>query len=390
MKKLFSALSSLLLSVVSLAVFAPGVVHAIAPYTCTWTGATNNNFNTAGNWTGCNSAAPQPGDGDSLVFNQPSSATTLTNDITGLTLNSITFQGSNSGNFTIAGNGISLAGGISVTSHTGNSLQLPLTLTAPQTFAGLGIDSTSSLNVGSNALTISNGPFIFDSISGSGAITVNGAVQPQAFVPGLYLNGSSPNYSGTITIASGQNLSITADTGNLGTASIVVQNGGSLTLNGAADTATFSNNISVAGTGINGYGAIISCLDSGQGCSEDGHNTTLNLTGALTLTGDTQIANGAFAGSQNPAPASSATFNLTGALTANGHTIAAIPNSNTILAGNLVVTANKTTTPATTAKTPNTGFGASKNRPFIALGGAVLVSGALLVASRSKLVRGRR
>jgi hypothetical protein len=389
MKKLFSALSSLLLSVVSLAVFAPGVVHAVAPYTCTWTGATNNNFNTAGNWTGCNSAAPQPGDGDSLVFNQPSSSTTLTNDITGLTLNSITFQGSNSGNFTIAGNAISLAGGITVTSHIGNGFQVPLTLTAPQTFAGPGVFSTSSLNVGTNALTVSDGPFSFDSVSGSGAITLNGPVQGQAVVPGLSFGGSSPNYSGTITIASGQTLTVTADTGNLGTASIVVQNGGTLSLNGAADTASFSNNISVAGTGMNGYGAITSCLDLGQACGEDNHNTTLNLTGALTLTGDTQIANGAFAGSQNPAPVGSATFNLTGALTTNGHTITVVPNSNTILAGNLVVTASKTT-PTTTAKTPNTGFGASKNQPFIALGGAVLVSSALLIASRSKLVRGRR
>ncbi len=50
--------SALILSISSLLTIGlattMGTAFAAAPYTCTWTGAGgNNNFSTAGNWSGC-------------------------------------------------------------------------------------------------------------------------------------------------------------------------------------------------------------------------------------------------------------------------------------------------------------------------------------------------
>ena len=82
-KKLLSGLSALLLSISSLFVFAPMIAQA-AVDTCTWSGATNSNWNTATNWSCAADGTAVPGAGDSLVFPYGAGVTNkdLTNDIT--------------------------------------------------------------------------------------------------------------------------------------------------------------------------------------------------------------------------------------------------------------------------------------------------------------------
>jgi hypothetical protein len=63
----------------------------VSAATKTWSGASNGNWNVAANWT--NNAVPVSG--DDLVFPANIVATNSTNNIGGLALNSITFNGTN-------------------------------------------------------------------------------------------------------------------------------------------------------------------------------------------------------------------------------------------------------------------------------------------------------
>src|SRR5665213_2738052 len=102
-----------------LAVALPSMVYAAGPFTCTWTGGgTDSNFSTAANWSGCNSAAPQPADGDALIFDD-TTATNVSpvNDLVGANFSSITFQGDGTnGSFDISGTAFNLSGNITVAS----------------------------------------------------------------------------------------------------------------------------------------------------------------------------------------------------------------------------------------------------------------------------------
>src|SRR2546422_6713479 len=75
--------------------------------TFTWTGASNPNWKTNGNWLG--GAAPTGNGGENLVF--PSGAANLTNsnNLKGTSFNSITISGSG---YTVGGNATTLTGSL--------------------------------------------------------------------------------------------------------------------------------------------------------------------------------------------------------------------------------------------------------------------------------------
>ena len=305
-KRLLSLGLALVLSLSSaLVILTPGIASALAPYTCTWTGATNNNFNTAGNWSGCNSAAPQPSDGDNLVFDNTSigASKTLTNDITNLSLGSVTFQGTNSSffNFTITGNAITVNSGVTMSSNSQATLDLDVTLGGDQTFNittassliigdSSGTPTAHTLALGSHTLTLSGSTScsymsFFSSLTGSGSLVDNASE--------VALNTDSPSYSGAITVSSGSQL--VANTSQaLGAASggTTIASGASLGLGFQADT-TFAEPLAISGTGSSSGGAIVASDGSLQpGCFGGGGTTTTHtatLSGAITLGANTTI-----------------------------------------------------------------------------------------------------
>ena len=217
--KRFSAISSaLVLGLASfLSIIFPQIAHAAAPYTCTWTGAGgNSNFSTAANWSGCNSAAPVASDGDNLVFDNTNltSAQTLNNDITGLTVGTVTFQGTGTTySFSITGDAITINTGIDDNASTVNTLNLDITLggnvtvTDSSTGSGLLIGtngSSDTLNTNGNTLTFTGGlsgtckvDNVYSSLSGSGSVT-DGLSVP------LNFQSATSNYTGAVNVSSGE------------------------------------------------------------------------------------------------------------------------------------------------------------------------------------------
>jgi autotransporter-associated beta strand protein len=152
--------------------------------TKTWTGlsGTDSNWLSGNNWNGGN----PPSSGDDLVFpgGAPRADTSFNNFFPGTSFNSITFSGSGAG-YTINGNRITLAGGITSSSSGAHSdtLNLNLSLSADQTFA-----------VTNGGVTLELGGVIF----GAGIkVTKSG--------PGLlrYTGSTANGYDGTTTVTAG-------------------------------------------------------------------------------------------------------------------------------------------------------------------------------------------
>jgi len=286
---------TLVLGLSSLFIFmVPSMAQAIAPpSTCTWTGGgSDSNFSTAANWSGCNSAAPVANAGDSLIFDSTNliAYTYINNDITNLSLGSITFQGSNSNyyNYTITGNAITLSSGIVVGSSDSPKFDAGLTLTASQSFTGGGgiflgdATSTPTLNVGTYTLTIGSGSDTTSLLNVYGAIAGSGSLVVQSGST-LFLDGASSGWTGSIT-AEGT-ASILGQAGGFGSASsVTIPSGASICL-GGFNGADFSANLTVGGT---------DAIDTADSCGHGGppaYDTTasVNFTGTVTLTADTTI-----------------------------------------------------------------------------------------------------
>jgi fibronectin-binding autotransporter adhesin len=307
-KKLLQLGLASVLSVSSLLLISVPAALAAGPYTCTWTGATDDNFSTAGNWSGCNSAAPQPGDNDNLVFSVTglSQDTTLTNDITGLNVGTITFSGTNGGDFSyiIAGNAFSLSSGITdnstITGTALPSIEAAITLTASQTFSLTTSDdlSISSVNLGTNNLTLSNsnaeGEMLIGTVAGSGELLTD----PSQSAGFYEVTQASPDFTGSTSVGAGD-LGI-GDPGALGSGSITVDNGATLTGIFESKDVTIANPLTIDGNGINVAG-IAGALNFNNDCPSNLSNTScvndgiVTISGPVTLTGDSTVGTDATA-----------------------------------------------------------------------------------------------
>lgn len=294
LKRLSSLCSALIISFSGLMTIAfNGTVFAAAAYTCTWTGATNGNFSNAGNWTGCNNAAPVPSDNDNLVFDSTnlSANTAIANDITGLALTMITFSGSNSGSnqYTIIGNTISLSGGILVNGSNYPSIDTNLNLTASQSITGTGVinfgDSNYSptLSVGANTLTIGSGSDSVEFSNQYGTITGSGSMVSQGNAL-LQLGHASPGWTGAIrAINKG---SIIFGVGGAGSASSVTIPDGSYVCFSGYNGANFTRNLIIGGS--YSLSSVPGC-QTGGGVPAYNANASVNLTGNISLTANTTI-----------------------------------------------------------------------------------------------------
>jgi fibronectin-binding autotransporter adhesin len=170
----FGPVGSLLLSVFAfVALFGANALAA----TKTWTGAVDTSFSTAGNW----SPSGAPVNGDDLVFDN----TGLTgaqlnpnNDMVGLSISQITFQGTDTEDFIVDGNSFTLTGNIMTASVSFAEIDNPIVLgTNVQVFSGGNIDLTGAIS-GSNSL----------SNVGTGA---------------LFLDGNNAAFTGNLIVSSG-------------------------------------------------------------------------------------------------------------------------------------------------------------------------------------------
>ena len=109
-------------------------------------------------------------------------------------------------------------------------------------------------------------------------------------------------------------------------------------------------------------------------CEGNGANTTLTLSGNVSLIGNTEVANGLYTSGESSAPGYSATLDFTGSITYNGYTLTAIPNSSTIVSLPTTAASSKKNPSA-----PNTGSGLSTNNSIYAAIGTSLIAGTLFV-----------
>jgi hypothetical protein len=387
--------SAFMLSVSSLLLFAlPGVAHAtsVTLYWCNES-ATTADFNTASNWntdSDCSSGTQEvPVSGDSLVFDNSNLANdvSIDNDITGLSLGSVTFQGSNSSlyGFQITDDGVSLSGGMTDTSNaTLDSFETDITLTADQTFSDAtagyldigALGGSNAFNLGTYNLTVSadsNGVVNFDSpLSGSGQL-ITDPNQPG----GTYqVNASSPIFSGNTVVNAGVFNIFYPNA--LGSGSIVVSDGASLVGLFSDTSDALANPITIGGDGtsLNGtpQGALNfsdDCPSNGNACANDG---TITLSGPLTLTSDATVG-------------ASATTDVNGTVS-GGYTLeledgySGPLNIGGTPAGTSGPSGSSVASTTAAPKTPDTGSALASSKVGLPLLGSLIVAGGLYIFSR--------
>lgn len=255
--------------------------------TYTWDGGGNNsNWSTGNNWNP--HGAPSPGGNATLIF----SGTTRLSPIADngpWSLNSLTFN-SGAGAFTLSGDTINLANGLTQNSANAQTITNDIVLGGSQTW---------NIGGGGLALTgdLSDPWYMTLTKTGTGTLT---------------LSGNNSGFTGPVVIAAGtinvqSSTALGSNTGN------TIQSGGALELQGGITLTEDSFNLT--GTGVNGNGAL---------CNVSGNNT---LNASLTLGGNTLIRNesgnftlsGTFAAGSNTLTLSGAgNTNFTGAYQGNG------------------------------------------------------------------------
>lgn len=298
-KKFSALLASFILSFIPLFVMVP-TVHAAA---VTWDGeGSDNNFSTATNWAGDVS----PSNGDILTFPTSVDADTITgddralnNDIIGLDVAGIQVTGTYITNdvdwYEINGNAFStsanILGNSTDTSYPPLLLGVALTVTAPVTLQS--VASTSSLAIGSNAVTLKDASFS-GALTGSGNITIDGyaggagagSCGPTA--TSYPFGGSGAGYSGALTVQSDGRLTISQG------ATGVAQNANAITKASdgyiiiAADNG-LDMTLSTPMTFNGGDAGVFQLIDAGCNITA---KKTITLSGNLTFTADTTFAVG--------------------------------------------------------------------------------------------------
>jgi len=273
----------------------------------TWDGgAGDGKFSTAQNWS--NDAVPS--NGDQLTFNASvamgSTNVELDNDISGLSVDGVTYTGSTSGyaSLIIGGNALTVTGDITNNATQTDGYAKSLSFTAPVVFAtnaNVSAVSFSAINVGSNTVTL-NAPaetcgFSTGLITGSGSLVTTGGDQ--------YANYALPNsgtssFSGTITANSGRFI-VTAANALTANATVATAGSGSVILAGSSNS-TFPIGLNLSGSGV------VRASQNWGSCSGSGPQApfTTTVTGPVVLGSDYR-----FEGENN--------LVLTGTYTTNGH-----------------------------------------------------------------------
>ncbi len=382
-KKISVVFSALILSVVSLSsIVLPQIAHATGG-TGTyyeWTGAasgtaglngcTSNCWSVPGNWNistdggttyAAATTAPNSTDngglGDNLVFDASIitsyTSSVIVNDISNLTVDSITFQAQNNNNifYTINGDNISLNNGIttvlpSPNTNYSNFINSNLILLKSQTFSGGSYSSfyTSStplsITIGTNTLTLTNNANVSASLSGTGSVILDSSSSINPL-------GDSSSWSGTINATDGSANSIYIDpAGKLGASA-------SFTLSGKATIGVDSPNGFNLSNNLNlGAGATILTTDGSQvsGVTAFDSAQDLTLSGTITLTGSAFVN-------------TAGTVTISGAITGTGYTLS--PTQGMLGSLNIVSSNNNSATQngTSTSQTQTISVASGDNQP---------------------------
>jgi autotransporter-associated beta strand protein len=250
--------------VMSLPQASPAATH-------TWTGATSASWSAAANWSEL--TAPAPGEANVvLVFPLGAANQTNTNDVAGLTVDSITVASASSPVYYITGNGLTLKTALTFSNASSGSYpqwHIPLTLGGDVAIGNSGrmSDLRATINLNGHALTFNctNDIWVYDAISGSGSLTKNSAGS-------LFLDAAN-TYSGPTV----------ANAGNL-----YLANGAALGDTGTGTTLYATSTLGLWGSAFTSAEPL---TFAGGGIKESAAHT---LSGAITLNANVNInvANG--------------------------------------------------------------------------------------------------
>jgi autotransporter-associated beta strand protein len=241
----------------------------VIPATNVWTGAGGTGlWGTAANW----SLARAPISGDDLVF-AVSPSTSTTNNLSGLSLNSITISASN---YTLSGNQVTIGANlITGTGVTNEKISLDLAITAASSFTvNTGSDLTVSGHIsGPSAATLSKRGTGLLTLTNDNSLVLFGAIDVQAGILAITNSKALGATSAPTTVEANAQLQVGG--GGLAVAETLIVNGPGINADGALLNTVGSNSWT---------GSVIMDSDAAFGANA---NTVLTISGQISDTGFT-------------------------------------------------------------------------------------------------------
>jgi autotransporter-associated beta strand protein len=340
-----------------LAAISTGIATTVslhAQTTETWVGNTDALWSTSANWS-----TTAPVNGDSVVFDAAGTAgTTLNNDISSLSLATMTFNAAASA-YTIGGNDLTLTSGITDNATNAQTVSTNIALGAANAWSvATGGTLTVSGGVSGTGFGITK--------SGAGTLVLSGSntyTGATAISAGtMEFQGAAAMSTGSaLSMSNGTTLSLKADTSatfapssftsptggstyNISVASINgVATGNTLSIKGpgSGGGSTSNTTLNVSGTAGAGYGlkftTVFSTNSSSGSAWTTGSANIINMTNAdVTLDAGLNMGNNGDGGI-SVASTTGNTLTLNGTVTANNNrTMYAIVNSGTLTLNNTV------------------------------------------------------
>jgi len=281
MSKTLRILAIIVLVLTPLAYSLPSA-KAIAD-TCTWTGAVNSNWSNGGNWSGCDNGGV-PESGDTLTFPTSASNKTNTNDIVGLNLEKIIFEGQD---YNVTGNSVSISPTTSTVMqfiNTSGNNDFGLDVTINGSAVSISQDEGPGLNTISGNLTFNlssdmnfynydNSSFIISGDRSGNSTNVN-------YYGNIILSGTGTNtYTGAINVLNA--------TGRTNPAAFTVNSSGAL---GAGNPAVNVSSTSSSEVSLNLFAA--GTYANNIILSGSSFTPAINSNGAVTISGEVTVNSG--------------------------------------------------------------------------------------------------